>query len=327
MNERESSPRVPLVAAAYLVLTREREGRTELLLQHRNGTGYMDGWWGCGAAGHVEAGESAAQAAVGEAREELGITVDPNDLVPLTTVQRHSLTGLPIEQRCDIFFACSRWEGIPRILEPDLADGLEWFPLDDLPERVVPHERLVLDALPHPPAFLTRGFDQSLTLVAAMGRDRVIGADGGMPWHLPQDLAHFKRTTAGGTLLMGRTTWDSIGRPLPGRTSIVLTRDPRWTADGAIAVRSLAEAVTAAPDTEVFVIGGGQVYRQTIDLADRLVLTLIDAEFEGDTTFPEVGHGWTESSRDDHDGFSFVSYARSADGRTPEAADGVNART
>lgn len=321
MSDRDSSPRVPLVAAAYLVLTREREGRTEVLLQHRSGTGYMDGWWGCGAAGHVEAGESALQAAVGEAREELGITVDPDDLAPLTTVQRHSVTGLPVEQRCDIFFGCTRWQGSPRIREPELTDGLDWFALDDLPDRVVPHERLVLDALPDPPAFLTRGFDQRLTLVAAMGRNRVIGADGTMPWHLPEDLEHFKRTTAGGTLLMGRTTWDSIGRPLPGRTSIVLTRDPDWRADGAIAVRSLAEAVTAAPDRELFVIGGGQIYRQTIDLADRLVLTLIDAEFQGDTTFPEFGSPWTESSREQRDGFAFVDYRRGADGRPSDGGD------
>lgn len=311
MSERDGNGRVPLVPAAYLVLTRPGAEGPEVLLQLRRGTGFMDNWWACGAAGHVESGESAITAAVGEAAEELGITIDPADLRPLTMVQRHSLTGLPVEERCDLFFAAERWQGEPRICEPDKSAGLEWFPLDDLPQRVVPHERAVLDRLPTPPAYLARGFDQRLTLVAAVADNGVIGADGGMPWHLPEDLRHFKDVTAGGTMLMGRATWEAIGRPLPGRTSIVLTRDRGWSAPGAIAVHSVAEALTAAPDQELFVIGGGQLYRETIDLADRLELTEIHADPEGDTTFPPIDPGrWVEQSREPRDGFDFVTYVR-----------------
>lgn len=270
----------------------------------------MDGWWGCGAAGHVEAGESALDATVQEAAEELGISVDVADLTALTTVQRHSLTALPNEQRSDMFFACSRWQGEPRVMEPQKNAGVHWFDLADLPDRVVPHERMVLERLPTPPAYLARGFTQSLTLVAALGRNRVIGADGSMPWHLPEDLRHFKETTRGGTMLMGRATWDSIGRPLPGRTSIVLTRDRSWNADGALVAHSLAEALTCAPDEELFVIGGGEIYRETLPLADRLVLTEIDAAPDGDTFFPTLDDGWVERGRDQRDGFAFVEYQR-----------------
>ncbi|YAL84283.1 dihydrofolate reductase [Dermacoccaceae bacterium W4C1] len=313
---REVSPRVPLVAASYLMLTRPGERGTEVLLQLRQGTGFMDGWWGCGAAGHVEAGESAWDAAIGEAREELGITVSPTDLVPVATVQRHSLTGLPNEQRSDMFFTCAQWSGEPAVMEPDKSAGIAWFPVDDLPDRVVPHEHLVLGSLPQVPAILTRGFNQSLTLVAAMGSNRVIGADGGMPWHLPADLKHFKATTVGGTLLMGRATWDSIGRPLPGRTSIVLTRDRTWSAPGAIVAHSMPEALTIAPDTELFVVGGGNLYAQTLPWANRLVLTEIDAAPDGDTVFPQfpthpaADDGWRQVSSEPHDGFTFVEYRR-----------------
>lgn len=310
---RDVAPRVPLVPASYLVLTRERDGHCEVLLQLRQGTGFMDGWWACGAAGHVEAGESPFDAVVGEAREELGIEVSADDVVPLTTLQRHSLTRLPIEQRADFFFACTQWRGVPRVMEPDKSAGLQWFSLGALPERLVPHERQVLAtyATGSVPAVLQRGFDQSLTLVAALGHNRVIGADGSMPWHLPEDLKHFKATTLGGTMIMGRSTWDAIGRPLPGRTTIVLTRDPAWSADGALVAHSLAEALTSAPDDELFVVGGGQIYRETIDLASRLVLTEVDAEPAGDTTFPEIDlRQWQEVSREPRDGFAFVTYAR-----------------
>ena len=311
---RDGAPRVPLVPAAYVALLREQGGRREVLLQERRGTGFMDGWWGCGAAGHVEAGESAFDAAVGEAREELGVEVSPGDLVPVTTLQRYSLTRLPVEQRADIFFTCSRWSGEPRVMEPAKSAGVRWFPLDELPERTVPHERQALELVAAGgdiPAYVTRGFAQSLTLVAAMGRNRIIGADGDMPWHLSEDLKRFKRMTLGGTLIMGRGTWDAIGRPLPGRTSIVLTRDRDWSAEGALVAHSLAEALTMAPDGEVFIGGGGQIYRETIDLADTLELTEIDAEPEGDTTFPEVDlQQWREVSREQREGFDWVTYVR-----------------
>jgi len=138
-----------------------------------------------------------------------------------------------------------------------------------------------------------------LTLVAAMGRNRVIGVDGDMPWHFPEDLKHFKRTTLGGVMIMGRKTFDSIGRPLPGRRSIVITRSTEWSHDGVDVVHSLDEALAlAGTDAPVFVVGGGEIYTQALPLATRLVLTEIDDAPDGDTFFPDWPRDqWTETSR------------------------------
>lgn len=136
------SERFRVVPAAYVVLLRHREGREEVLLQLRQGTGFMDGRWACGAAGHVEAGESVLQAAAREAREELGIEV--LDLEPLTSMHRTGATGRAVDERVDWFFGCRRWHGDPALQEPDKAGGLRWWPVDDLPPAVVPHEGAVL---------------------------------------------------------------------------------------------------------------------------------------------------------------------------------------
>ncbi|KAD3633036.1 NUDIX domain-containing protein [Arthrobacter yangruifuii] len=135
--------RFSVVPASYLLF---RRGGS-VLLQLRQGTGYRDGYWATAAAGHVEAGESAVQAAVREAREELGIEVAPGDVVPLTAMHRSNGGGRPVDERVDFFFLCSAWQGEPRIQEPDKAARLEWFSLDDLPDAVVPHERYVLERL------------------------------------------------------------------------------------------------------------------------------------------------------------------------------------
>ncbi|GEL96219.1 NUDIX domain-containing protein [Cellulomonas composti] len=133
-----------LVAAAYVVLRRD----DEVLLQLRQGTGYMDGWWAT-LAGHVDPGESVHEAAVREAAEEAGIVVAAADLVPLTVLHRFERGGPQVEQRMDAFFEVRRWRGTPTLREPDKSADLRWFPLDDLP-RVVPHERFVLERLDGP---------------------------------------------------------------------------------------------------------------------------------------------------------------------------------
>jgi len=139
---------------------------------------------------------------------------------------------------------------------------------------------------------------QRVGLVWAQARDGVIGAGGTMPWHLPEDGAHFRRTTAGAAVVMGRATWDSLPerfRPLPGRTNVVLTRSPGLVLPGAVVVGSLDEALEVAADAapgRTWVMGGGEVYRQALTLADLLVVTEIDTEVEGDTRAPEVGDGW-----------------------------------
>ena len=138
--------RTLLVAAAYVVLCRPGSERHEVLLQLRRGTGYMDGHWAT-LAGHVDPGESVHEAAVREAAEEAGIDIDPADLVPLTVLHRFERGGPAVEQRVDVFFTTTRWRGVPTVREADKAAAMGWFPLDELPEPVVPHERLVLEAL------------------------------------------------------------------------------------------------------------------------------------------------------------------------------------
>ncbi|MCG9024478.1 dihydrofolate reductase [Laribacter hongkongensis] len=130
-----------------------------------------------------------------------------------------------------------------------------------------------------------------LALIAARARNGVIGLDNRMPWHLPEDLAYFKRVTLGKPVVMGRKTFESIGRPLPGRLNIVVTRNPGWQAAGVQVAHSLDAALVlaaAAVPEEIMLIGGAELYRQALPQADVLYLTEIDAEFAGDAFFPEV---------------------------------------
>ena len=128
-------------------------------------------------------------------------------------------------------------------------------------------------------------------LIWAEAQGGVIGDAGSIPWHLPEDLAHFKEITLGGSVIMGRRTWDSLPerfRPLAGRRNIVITRQPHWRAEGATVVHSLAEALAAAAPDPVWIIGGGDIYRQAMPLADRLEVTEVDLEASGDTVAPAV---------------------------------------
>jgi len=131
-----------------------------------------------------------------------------------------------------------------------------------------------------------------------MSRNRVIGASGAIPWHLPQELQRFKQLTMGHHMIMGRKTWESIGRPLPGRTSVVVTRQRGYRAPGALVVPSLEAAIAAAAgDDEIFVIGGAELYAQALPLASRLYLTRVEAEIDGDTRMPAIpAEDWREVS-------------------------------
>ena len=160
-----------------------------------------------------------------------------------------------------------------------------------------------------------------LHLIYARAANGVIGCNGTLPWHLPEDLAHFKRTTLGCPVIMGRKTWNSLPtkfRPLPGRTNIVVTRDPSWQADGALRADSLEQAQTQCASTsDVWVIGGAQIYAQTLPLATSVVVTEIQRDFEGDAYAPELGPDWQETAREAHVAasglpFAFVSYIRQA---------------
>ncbi len=141
-----------------------------------------------------------------------------------------------------------------------------------------------------------------ISLIAAMAKNRVIGKDNAMPWHLPADLAHFKRVTMGKPVIMGRRTYESIGRPLPGRKNIVISRRSDYSPDGCVIVNSVEAAIAEANHEEVMVIGGGQLYAEILPHADRLYLTLIDAELEGDTRFPDYTiYDWKEIDRERHE--------------------------
>jgi dihydrofolate reductase len=139
-----------------------------------------------------------------------------------------------------------------------------------------------------------------VNLIVAWSRNGVIGRAGTLPWHLPEDLRHFKRITLGHPIVMGRRTWESIGRPLPGRRNIVVTRNPQWSAPGCERAASLAQALQMCQgEPEVFVIGGAELFAEALPLAQRLFLTQIDATFEGDTFFPPIDRGrWRETSRE-----------------------------
>jgi dihydrofolate reductase len=159
-----------------------------------------------------------------------------------------------------------------------------------------------------------------ISIIVAVGRNGVIGRDGALPWRLPEDLKRFKALTMGHVMIMGRKTYESIGRLLPGRRSVIVSRQAGYVVAGAIVAASLEDAIAAAGDAEeVFVIGGGEIYRGALPSAHRLLVTEVDASPEGDAWFPPVDTAlWRETAREVHDpgsgadtpGFAFVDYER-----------------
>lgn len=158
------------------------------------------------------------------------------------------------------------------------------------------------------------------TIVVAMGEKNEIGADNKLLWHLPKDLKHFKDLTSGHPIIMGRKTYESIGKPLPNRTNIVVSRKKNWFQEGILIVGSIKEALKFAKkiDENVFIIGGGNIYEQTMDIADKLEVTLVKAQLEADTFFPKIDpkiwklkeefhHGKDEKNEYD---FSFQTYEK-----------------
>lgn len=142
------------------------------------------------------------------------------------------------------------------------------------------------------------------TIVVAMGNKREIGVDNNLLWHLPKDLKHFKDITSGHPIIMGRKTYESIGKPLPNRTNIVVSRKGDWFEEGILIVGSIKEAIKFAKkiDENVFILGGGTIYAQTIDLADRLEVTQVDADFPADTFFPKIdAKVWAKTNETCHE--------------------------
>lgn len=157
-----------------------------------------------------------------------------------------------------------------------------------------------------------------LTIIVAVDAKGGIGVENRLPWHLPEDLAHFKRTTSGHPIIMGRKTFDSIGRPLPNRRNIVITRNPDWRHEGVHAVTSLAAAIEAVADNDdAFIIGGAQIFAEALPSTQRLIVTEIGKSFECDTFFPKIDPAlWQETARetfhaDSNDcEFAIVTYQR-----------------
>lgn len=143
-----------------------------------------------------------------------------------------------------------------------------------------------------------------ISLIAAASENNVIGRDGGLPWSLPDDLRYFKEKTLGHPVITGRKNYASIGRPLPGRTNIIVTRDAHFSAEGCRVVHSLEDAVEVAKQEdpeEIFVMGGGEIYALALPMADRVYLTRVHAEIDGDTYFPELdSEQWAEVSTEEH---------------------------
>ncbi|WP_373323194.1 dihydrofolate reductase [Alkalihalobacterium chitinilyticum] len=140
-----------------------------------------------------------------------------------------------------------------------------------------------------------------ISFLVAMDNNRVIGKDNDLPWSLPADLAYFKKVTMGHPIVMGRKTYESIGRPLPGRENIILTRNREYSVDGCTVLHSLADVkqVVDANDKETFIIGGAEIFKEAFPIADKLYITHIDEEFDGDTYFPAFSdHEWKEVSRE-----------------------------
>ena len=154
-------------------------------------------------------------------------------------------------------------------------------------------------------------------LIAAVAKNGVIGADGALPWRLPEDLKHFRKLMLGHPVIMGRRTWESLGKPLPGRENIVISRRPGFEAPGASVAASVAAAIAlCAGEPLAFVIGGAEIYAAALPIADRLVLTEIDRDYEGDTRFPDWDRkNWRASRKETHTAaggvrFDFVLYER-----------------
>lgn len=155
-----------------------------------------------------------------------------------------------------------------------------------------------------------------VTLIAAVSKNGIIGAKNELPWYIPDDLKHFKALTTGKVVLMGRKTFESIlkrlGKPLPNRKNAVVTRDQNYSVlEGVIVFHTVDEALEALKGEEVMVAGGGEIFAQTIDRAGKLYITEVDKEIEGDTYFPKINPAtWKEIARENHAGFSFVTYTR-----------------
>lgn len=158
-----------------------------------------------------------------------------------------------------------------------------------------------------------------ITIIAAIGKNNALGKNNQLIWHLPADLKRFKKITTGNSIIMGRKTFESLGKPLPNRVNIIITRNPKYTTKNGIVVHSLKEAIKIAPkEKQIFIIGGAQIYKQALPIADKLDLTFVHKDFDADAFFPEINLSvWEEEKRENFKAneknkydYSFVSFKR-----------------
>lgn len=152
---------------------------------------------------------------------------------------------------------------------------------------------------------------KELVLIAALSENETIGFNGKLPWHIPEDIKRFKEVTMGNSVVMGRKTYSSIGKPLQGRENIVLTRDSSYVSEGVIVANSISSAIEKSSREKVFFIGGREVYEESLPLVDRLELTRVEGFYEGDVFFPKIDYSkWLLESEMPREGFSFLTYGR-----------------
>jgi dihydrofolate reductase len=152
---------------------------------------------------------------------------------------------------------------------------------------------------------------KNLTIIAAISENNVIGINGQLPWKIPEDLHRFKKLTMGNTIIMGRKTFESIGKPLPGRENIVLTRQPNYKEQGIILAHTIEEAIAISKNDSIYAIGGQEIYRATLPLANAMEITRVHRNYEGDTFFPEIDYSqWKLIDQEEWGDFSYMSYSR-----------------
>jgi len=153
--------------------------------------------------------------------------------------------------------------------------------------------------------------EEMISIIAAVSKNGVIGVNNTLPWDLPKDLKRFKDLTTGNVVIMGRKTYESIGKALPNRINIVVTRDKNFFVPGVLSANSLDSALLkAGGNKDIFIIGGGEIYKQSMDFVDKLYITEVDMEVEGDTTFPTISDKWIVSNEEDFEGGKFLTYSR-----------------
>jgi len=272
--------------AVYIILKKD----DKFLMFRRKNTGWYDGFYNL-PCGHIDGRETLIEAAIRETKEEVGVDIKEKNLQFVHLVHRRSDGNDGYFEYTEAYFAVDKWSGKPQITEVEHGEALEWFDINELPKNTLPYTREALINIKNKSLYSQAGWKKNfkISLIAAIGKNRELGKNNQLLWNLPEDLKHFKEKTLGQSCIMGQRTFDSIGKPLPGRLNVVLSQDPKFKPKGVVVCNSIEQALARASNycDEVFIIGGASIYAQFIDRADKLYLTLVDSDFDADVYFPE----------------------------------------